>query len=102
MCDIIILTSWSEGVSNTILESYACGKVLISSIHSIPKEIPNWGYTYNLKHKMFVECIKRLYKDKSELEIKGKAARDWVVNNCSWDIYGKKMLNIFKGVTKNV
>ena len=99
-CDLMILPSWSEGVSNTILETYACGKVLMLSEHAIPKEIPNFGYKFLLYRNMWIDKIKQLAKDREELRERGAAAREWALN-ISWDSYGIKMANIFRRVKES-
>jgi len=94
-CNLIVLPSYSEGVSNVILEAYACGRVLIMSKNAYPPEIPNFGW--ELPHDLYKwkELIESL--DVYDLSERGLKAREWV-KNFSWDEYGKKMVNQFRRV----
>jgi len=93
--NLIVLPSYSEGVSNVILEAYACGRVLIMSNNAYPPEIPNFGW--ELPHDLYKwkELIESL--DVYDLSERGLKAREWV-KNFSWDEYGKKMVDQFKRV----
>jgi len=96
-CNVIILPSYSEGVSNVMLESYACGRVLIMSNNARPPEIPNFGW--ELPHDLWEwkKLIESLNID--DLAERGLDAREWV-KKLSWDEYGKKMANQFKKILK--
>jgi len=97
-CNLIVLPSYTEGVSNVILEAYACGRVLIMSENAVPSEIPNFGW--ELPHdlnewKLLIESL-----DVDELYKRGCRARNWV-KKLSWDEYGKKMIAEFRKVVNN-
>jgi len=87
MCDIIILPSYTEGFSNVILEAYSCCKTLLCSNASIPDEVKLYGFKEKHCALTWIELLSRLkYYNLNDLELD---ARDYIINNFSWDNYGK-------------
>jgi glycosyltransferase involved in cell wall biosynthesis len=96
-CNVIVLPSYTEGVSNVILEAYACGRVLIMSKNATPPEIPNFGWELPHDIKLWNELVESL--DIDELIERGLKAKEWV-KGTSWEEYGSKMAAQFKKVVR--
>ncbi len=91
-----LLPSFYEGVPNIILESYLTNTDVIVSGMAIPYDIKVDGYVVGLKTSKWINIIKQLSK---EGIINNKInSRDYVVNNFSWERYGKEMVNHLESV----
>lgn len=96
-CSLLVLPSYSEGISNVILEAYSCGRVLITSKQAIKEEVKNFGWSLNHNLGEWVKLIGNLNLE--DLKQRGLRARKWV-EKLSWDIYGKRMVREFMKVIK--
>ena len=96
-CSVIIMPSVSEGLSNTLLESYACCVPVIGTSVVFPHDVKMFGYTLPLKLERWTHTIRGLREKADELEEIGWNAREYV-KRFSWDVYGDKMISIFKQV----
>jgi len=89
-----------EGLANTILETYSKGRLIICSPNAIPKEIPVYGAIAELDIDVWNTAL-RLYHNRcldGTLESEGKLAREWIEDFCSWDKFGKGIIDeISKG-----
>jgi len=94
-CNVIVLPSYTEGVSNVILEAYACGRVLIMSENARPPEIPNFGWELPHDARKWKNLIESIEVD--DLIERGMKAREWV-KDLSWDKFGMEMVFQFKRV----
>lgn len=80
-------------------EAMACEKVVLSSSVKALKDIVNNNVTGFIFEKDSIDnlslSLKKLYFKKSDLEKIGKIAREWVVENRSWDIAGESVKNVY-------
>ena len=92
-CDIVILSSFTEGFPNVILEAYACEKPVLTTPQAMPKEMETFGYVADLKE------WPRILREKDFSSIFGM--RNYVKKNWTWKQFGDKMVKEFKGVLSN-
>lgn len=83
-------------------EAMACEKVVLSSSVKALRDIVSDNVTGFVFEKDSIEDLslhlKKLYFKKDNLEQMGKVAREWVVENRSWDIAGKRVADIYDKV----
>lgn len=83
-------------------EAMACEKVVLSSSVKALRDIVNNNVTGFVFEKDSVEDLslnlKKLYFKKSELKQIGKTAREWVVENRSWDKAGQEVLSVYRKI----
>lgn len=97
MSDVLVLASLSEGMPDTILEAFACGRpVIATKVGEIPRIVsPKFGWLIKPEDdQQLKETIQEALSDRKRLETMGKAARKFVVNNFRWSLYAKSMIEI--------
>ena len=101
---IMLLPSLYESLSLVVLESMALGtpvivngKCEVSKGHCIKS---NAGLYYSNFHE-FKGCIDYMLTNKTMYDIMSKNARDYVENNCSWDIVTDKFIDTVNKVLEN-
>jgi len=100
--DLVAYPSKFEIFGHVVLESNACGKVIIASRHWGPKEIVDEGKTGYLTKYGDVEELREkivyvLENEKRHIEM-GKYAREHVKKNYSWDACAKSHYNLYKKI----
>jgi len=100
---IYILPSFYEGNPKTLLESMSCGMACIGTnvkgINNIIKHGEN-GYLCNTDAESIKNAILTVYKDTKLRDRIGKAAREYIINNCSLEIIVEKEHAIYKSLLK--
>ena len=101
-CDVLVVPSLSEGMPNIANEAQACGRaVLGSDAGGIPESIVN-GETGRIVARGSVEDLASgmewFFNNYSAMYNMGQRGRARIVDNFSWDIFAKKMVNLFWGV----
>ena len=97
MSDILVLPSFVEGSPDVILEAFACGKpVVATKVGEVPWVVSSkFGWLIEPGDvQQLTETIQKALSDKKRIEVMGKAAREFVVNNFKWDLYTKNMIEI--------
>lgn len=83
-------------------EAMACEKVVLSSSVKALRDIVNNNVTGFIFEKDSIEDLslnlKKLYFKKSEFKKIGKTAREWVVENRSWDKAGQEVLSVYRKI----
>lgn len=97
-CKYIILPSRSEGLSNCILEAYACGKVVLGSKHAFADSLPRYLPELDLDLDQWVQEIRDM-EGRSFYSL-SKQARLWALEH-SWKKFGIKMTNELKKVVEH-
>src|SRR5690606_26740991 len=100
MADIFVLSSLSEGISNSLLEAMSCGLACISTDVGAAKEILDDGRCGLIVPSDdvdgFTDAIVQLASDNSEIEKFGKLARLKIVNHYSIDAVGESYINLYQ------
>ncbi|MDD4205403.1 MAG: glycosyltransferase [Candidatus Delongbacteria bacterium] len=77
ICDIGVLSTWSEGISNSIMEFMALGKPVIATGKGGTKEIINDGVTgYILPQGDHVKMAEKINELINDPELKGKMGKE--------------------------
>jgi len=92
------------GIQNKILECMALGTInIVSSLAAKPI-----GSEHN-KHflvcddpKEIANYINKIYKNPKNFENLKKNAREYIMNNFTWSIYEKKLIEIIENILKGV
>jgi len=98
LVDVVILPSYTEGVSNIFPESYASGKPVVCSHAAHDSSIPVYGY--KLPHNIDAWKKTLTHLDQETAKIIGLKAREWALGY-SWERFGSKMIKQFKKVLEN-
>jgi len=95
--DAVIVPSKFESFGFVFLETYACGKPLITSKSVHPPNLPIYGFALEKPTiTNYVKCIKQI---RSVVSLrKSNEIRRYIEKTYSWDNYGEKMINIFGGI----
>lgn len=99
--DVFILPSiTAESFGITLLEAMASGKPVIgSSVGGIPEVIGDCGLIVEPGNpKKLSDAVITLLDDEKLREKLGKKGRKMVEEKYSWDIVGKNIINVYKGV----
>ena len=98
---IFILSSFYEGNPKTLLESMSCGMACIGTnvrgINSIIKHKEN-GYLCKTDAQSIKKAILTVANNKELRERIGKAAREYIVNNCSLNSIVEKEYALYRKV----
>ena len=98
MVDVVILPSYSEGISNIFPEAYASGKPVICSEAAHSEDLPLYGFKLPHHLPAWIEAIRSLDKDTAERW--GSHARLWA-EGYTWADFAEKMITEFKKVIEN-
>ncbi|MEA5112412.1 MAG: glycosyltransferase [Geobacteraceae bacterium] len=100
---IFVLPSFSEGFSNSILESLACAKpVLITPGCNFP-EVVSIGAGVSVKpdSDLLEDALEQLLiKSKEELEDMGQRGRSLILENYTWEISARKLVSVYNAIIK--
>jgi glycosyltransferase involved in cell wall biosynthesis len=96
-CSAILLPSYTEGISNVYLESYSCGRMIISSDKAYHPEIKNYGYILPHDIDAWKKIIYYLKNNPDVYKSKGQSAIKYA-NKHTWEEYADKMVKEFKVV----
>jgi glycosyltransferase involved in cell wall biosynthesis len=103
--DICVLSTFSEGISNSILEYMALGKPVIATKGGGTREIVTDGVTgLILAHSSPVELAGKIEILLNDPELRGKMGlkgRERVENEFSIHQMAEKYINIYKGLVSN-
>lgn len=95
--DVIVVPSKFESFGFVFLETYACGKPLITTKNILPINLPIYGFALeNPNIYDYVKSIKQI-RDITSLK-KANYVRKYVERTYSWDSYGEKMIKIFNNI----
>ena len=100
--DILILPSFSEGLSRSVLEAMACGKPIIATKIPGMNEVGFRGWLVNPGS---VTELRKAIMEAAELPEQilkemGKTNREIIIKKFDWNLTYKSILNIFRKVTK--
>jgi len=101
-CSIVLMPSYiKEGISNTILESYAKGRTILASPNAIPYEIKPFGWIERLDVNKWIDILNNLINKQEKFDLKGIGlrAREWV-KKYSWNQFGEDIVNEMKTVVR--
>ncbi len=85
-------------------EAMACEKVVLASSVKALKDIVSDGIGFIFEKDSIDDLsknLKQLYSKRDQLPTIGKLARNWVVNNRSWNIAGNNVKNVYDIVIAN-
>lgn len=108
-CDIFILPSKHEGCAFTLVEAMACEIPFVISSVGMAREIYQkiltlrWLIVDEKKINVatfFDKIIKMLTLNEEEVSKIGKLGREFVLRNCSLEIFEEKYLNLIKQILK--
>lgn len=98
LCHITAIPSDFEGLSNSLLETYAKGRPVIITPESHPENVPVFGWELKRDIDRWVYLINSINKEKEyTIEWRGLKAREWVTGY-TWEKFGNRMLEQFKKV----
>lgn len=105
MADICIFPSYKkEGLMGVVLEAMSAGKAVISTTNNGNEDIIENGVNGILiKPKnidQLVKAISELIDDKQKRQQIGKKAKQYVLDNLTWETFIKKYINILKQIKK--
>ncbi|MFX1573977.1 MAG: glycosyltransferase family 4 protein [Promethearchaeota archaeon] len=105
MSKLLLITSRTEGVPNTIYESFACETPVISSnvggVSSVIKPNVN-GYLYNIKKlNNIANLILDLINDEKKIQRLGENGRKLIEKEYSWEIITEKLYKIYQKIKFN-
>lgn len=101
---VIVPSICRENCPYSVLETLAMGRPIIgSNLGGIPELVKDgeYGYVYNNIDEL-IEKMKKLLDDKDLSEKMGKNAKNDAEKDFSKEAYYEKIINIYKGVIKNV
>lgn len=104
ICHVGILSTFTEGISNSIVEFMALGKPVIATEGGGTKEIVTNGLTGFLIPKrspvVLADKIKMLLDDQNLCRKLGNNSRERIINDFSMSTMTEKYYNLFKNVSK--
>ena len=102
--DIFVLCSIEEGLAMVQAQAMACGLPVICTTNTGGSEIIDDninGYIIPIKDTQSLkDRIKKLYNDRRKLKQMSKSAYEKANNELSWEKYGDRMLNTYRGLLK--
>jgi glycosyltransferase involved in cell wall biosynthesis len=102
--DIFVICSIEEGLAMVQAQAMACGLPVICTTNTGGSEIIDDninGYIIPIKDTQSLkDRIKKLYNDRRKLKQMSKSAYEKANNELSWEKYGDRMLNTYRGLLK--
>ena len=102
--DIFVICSIEEGLAMVQAQAMACGLPVICTTNTGGSEIIDDninGYIIPIKDTQSLkDRIKKLYNDRRKLKQMSKSAYEKANNELSWEKYGNRMLNTYRGLLK--
>jgi len=101
-CDIYIYPTYFEGSSKTVFEAMSCGLPVVTTENagSIVRDNED-GFIVPVNDvDSIVEKIKYFYENRYEIEKMGKNAQEYS-RKFTWELYGKKVNELYKKVLDN-
>jgi len=102
--DLFVLCSIEEGLAMVQAQAMACGLPVICTTNTGGSEIVDEninGHIIPIKDvQLLKERIKNLYYDRRKLKQMSKSAYKKANNELSWEKYGDRMLNTYRGLLK--
>ena len=102
--DLFILCSIEEGLAMVQAQAMACGLPVICTTNTGGSEIVDEninGHIIPIKDvQLLKDRIKNLYYDRNKLKQMSKSAYKKANNELSWEKYGNRMLNTYRGLLK--
>jgi len=103
--DVFVLPSIQEGQGIVLLEAQASGKPVVAfDIGGVNEALRNKETGLMVKlgdSDALADALIKLINDKSLRESMGSSGRKFIVNNFTWDICAKKMLEVYRGGLAN-
>jgi glycosyltransferase involved in cell wall biosynthesis len=100
--DMLVLPSYREGFSRTVLEGIACGLPVITTAVGELSRLETQGVAKVIKPgdpKVLVEAIEELIEDKKLRDSYGDNARKYVKDNHTWDKLVEELLALYTHLT---
>ncbi|MFX1500373.1 MAG: glycosyltransferase family 4 protein [Promethearchaeota archaeon] len=102
---LLLITSRTEGVPNTIYESFACETPVIASnvggISGVINPDEN-GYLFNINnYAKVVDLILNLLDDDSKIKRLGRNGRSLIQREFSWEIITNKIYEVYRKLLSN-
>ena len=101
--DLFALTSYSENFGVAVLEALAAGTPALVTpgvaLSSLVQQ-KDFGYVVDLDCDRIVEEIEHCLDRRSELENLGKQAREFVMQNYTWDSIIKNTIDVYKAISQ--
>lgn len=98
--DIFVLPSYSEGLSNALMEAMACGCACVASDVGGNRFLIQNGVSGFLfppgDRAALAAHLRRLVEDSAKRRMLGEAARKRIVEHFSWAIVGRKYQELFR------
>ena len=99
LADCIVLPSYREGLSRSLLEAMSMEKpILASDVPGCSELVKDGLNGYTFKHRNAIQLkekmLKMIHLDKFKLNVMGKRSRELVIDNYSDDIIIKKIYKI--------
>jgi len=102
--DLFVLCSVEEGLAMVQAQAMACGLPVICTTNTGGSEIVDEninGHIIPIKDvQLLKDRIKNLYYDRNKLKQMSKSAYKKANNELSWEKYGDRMLNTYRGLLK--
>lgn len=103
---IVVPSVWYENCPYSVLETLAMGKPIIgSNLGGIPELVKNneTGYIYKYDNiNDLTDKMREFFENKNKAEELGKNAKEKAKEDFSKEAYYNKIIEIYKGVIKNV
>lgn len=103
-CDIAVLFTHSEGISNSIIEYMACAKPVLATDAGGTREIiedHETGFLItNQTTSQIVQLINELLKDENLRDIIGRKARTTIENRFAIELMGRNFENLYQEILK--
>jgi len=92
------------GIQNKILESMALGTInIVSSLAAKPIGAEHGNHFLVCDDpKEMANVVNNIYKNPKNFETLKKNAREYIMNNFTWSIYEKKLMEIIENILKGV
>jgi glycosyltransferase involved in cell wall biosynthesis len=101
--DVFAFPSIQEGQGIALLEAQATGKPVVAfNVGGVSEALldKETGLLIKPDSRALADAILKLLADKSLREKMGRKGREFVCNNLSWDICAKRMLQIYREVSR--
>ena len=102
--DLFALTSYSENFGVALLEALAAGTPALVTpgvaLSSLVQQ-KDFGYVVGLDCDRIVESIEHCLNSPSELKILGKQAREFVIQNYTWNSNASQLIDLYRNCKGN-
>ncbi len=97
--DVLVIASLQENLPNTVMEALACGTPVAGfEVGGIPDMVKHRQNGYLAREKDADDLANGIIDCLENKEVYGKAARQHIVQNFSYPVIGKKLLDFYKSI----